>query len=283
MRGLIWIGASILGVVMVLSMVTFTVDETNQAVVVRMGEPVRVVKEPGLHFKLPFPVETVHKFDRRLLEYDSAPAQIYTKDKKNLIVDNYARWRIVDPLAFLKTVRTEAGALSRLDDIVYAVLREELGRHTLSEVVAKNRELIMRTVTQKCDAATEKLGIEVVDVRIKRADLPKENERYVFDRMRAERHKMANQYRSEGEEMALKIRAQTDLEKRRILAEAYRKAEEIKGEGDAEASRIYAEAYKKDPEFYAFIRSLQAYDAVMDSSTVLVLPPEGPFFRYLRR
>lgn len=283
MRGLIWIGASILGVVMVLSMVTFTVDETNQAVVVRMGEPVRVVKEPGLHFKLPFPVETVHKFDKRLLEYDSAPAQIYTKDKKNLIVDNYARWRIVDPLAFLKTVRTEAGALSRLDDIVYAVLREELGRHTLSEVVAKNRELIMRTVTQKCDAATEKLGIEVVDVRIKRADLPKENERYVFDRMRAERHKMANQYRSEGEEMALKIRAQTDLEKRRILAEAYRKAEEIKGEGDAEASRIYAEAYKKDPEFYAFIRSLQAYDAVMDSSTVLVLPPEGPFFRYLRR
>jgi len=283
MRGLIWIGALILGVVMVLSMVTFTVDETNQAVVVRMGEPVRVVKEPGLHFKLPFPVETVHKFDRRLLEYDSAPAQIYTKDKKNLIVDNYARWRIVDPLAFLKTVRTEAGALSRLDDIVYAVLREELGRHTLSEVVAKNRELIMRTVTQKCDAATEKLGIEVVDVRIKRADLPKENERYVFDRMRAERHKMANQYRSEGEEMALKIRAQTDLEKRRILAEAYRKAEEIKGEGDAEASRIYAEAYRKDPEFYAFIRSLQAYDAVMDSSTVLVLPPEGPFFRYLRR
>ncbi|RKY65398.1 MAG: protease modulator HflC [Candidatus Latescibacterota bacterium] len=283
MRGLIWIGASILGVVMVLSMVTFTVDETNQAVVVRMGEPVRVVKEPGLHFKLPFPVETVHKFDKRLLEYDSAPAQIYTKDKKNLIVDNYARWRIVDPLAFLKTVRTEAGALSRLDDIVYAVLREELGRHTLSEVVAKNRELIMRTVTQKCDRAAGKLGIEVVDVRIKRADLPKENERYVFDRMRAERHKMANQYRSEGEEMALKIRAQTDLEKRRILAEAYRKAEEIKGEGDAEASRIYAEAYKKDPEFYAFIRSLQAYDAVMDSSTVLVLPPEGPFFRYLRR
>jgi len=283
MRGLIWIGALILGVVMVLSMVTFTVDETNQAVVVRMGEPVRVVKEPGLHFKLPFPVETVHKFDRRLLEYDSAPAQIYTKDKKNLIVDNYARWRIVDPLAFLKTVRTEAGALSRLDDIVYAVLREELGRHTLSEVVAKNRELIMRTVTQKCDRAAGKLGIEVVDVRIKRADLPKENERYVFDRMRAERHKMANQYRSEGEEMALKIRAQTDLEKRRILAEAYRKAEEIKGEGDAEASRIYAEAYKKDPEFYAFIRSLQAYDAVMDSSTVLVLPPEGPFFRYLRR
>ena len=283
MRGLIWIGASILGVVMVLSMVTFTVDETNQAVVVRMGEPVRVVKEPGLHFKLPFPVETVHKFDRRLLEYDSAPAQIYTKDKKNLIVDNYARWRIVDPLAFLKTVRTEAGALSRLDDIVYAVLREELGRHTLSEVVAKNRELIMRTVTQKCDRAAGKLGIEVVDVRIKRADLPKENERYVFDRMRAERHKMANQYRSEGEEMALKIRAQTDLEKRRILAEAYRKAEEIKGEGDAEASRIYAEAYRKDPEFYAFIRSLQAYDAVMDSSTVLVLPPEGPFLRYLRR
>lgn len=272
-----------MGVVMVLSMVTFTVDETNQAVVVRMGEPVRVVKEPGLHLKLPFPVETVHKFDRRLLEYDSAPAQIYTKDKKNLIVDNYARWRIVDPLAFLRTVRTEAGALSRLDDIVYAVLREELGRHTLSEVVAKNRELIMRTVTQKCDWAAEKLGIEVVDVRIKRADLPRENERYVFDRMRAERHKMANQYRSEGEEMALKIRAQTDLEKRRILAEAYRKAEEIKGEGDAEASRIYAEAYKEDPEFYAFIRSLQAYDAVMDSSTVLVLPPEGPFLRYLRR
>ncbi|HID12104.1 MAG TPA: protease modulator HflC [Candidatus Latescibacteria bacterium] len=283
MRGLIWLGIVVLGIVVVLGMVTFTVDQTEQAVVVRMGEPVRVVKEPGLHFKLPFPIETVHTFDRRLLEYDSAPAQIYTKDKKNLIVDNYARWRIVDPLAFLKTVRTEVGAQSRLDDIVYSVLREELGKHTLSEVVAENREPIMKTVTKRCDQESEKLGIKVVDVRIKRADLPRENERYVFDRMRAERSRIAKQYRSEGEEMALKIRAQTDLEKRQILAEAYRKAEEIKGEGDAEASRIYAEAYRKDPEFYAFLRSLRAYDAVLDSTTVLLMPPDSPFFRYLRK
>lgn len=283
MKVIITFVAIVVGLIILLSLVAYTVDETEQVVVTRLGEPMRTVKSPGLHFKLPFPIESIHVFDDRLLEYDSSPEPIYTQDKKILVLDNYARWRIVDPLAFLKSVKTENGALSRLDDIVYSVLREELGRHTLSEVVSVNREIIMTAVTERCrgEAQKSQLGIDIVDVRIKRADLPKENERFVFDRMRAERSRIAKQYRSEGEEEALKIRAQTDMERRRILAEAYEQSEQFKGEGDAEALNIYAAAYQKDPTFYRFIRTLQAYEKTLDDQTVLVLSPDMEFFRYL--
>lgn len=283
MKVIITFAALVVGLVILLSLVAYTVDETKQVVVVRLGEPIRIVKSPGLHFKLPFPIESIHVFEDRLLEYDAAPEQIYTKDKKVLRLDNYAWWRIVDPLAFLKSVKTENGVLSRLDDIVYSVLREELGKHTLSEVISANREVIMTMVTERSrsEAKKSRLGIDIVDVRIKRADLPKENERFVFDRMRAERSRIAKQYRSEGEEEALKIRAQTDLERRRILAEAYERSEQVKGEGDAEALKIYAETYQKDPAFYRFTRTLQAYEKTFDDQTVLVLSPEMEFFRYL--
>jgi membrane protease subunit HflC len=281
MKGLIILAVVVVVALVAVGLVAYTVDETQQAVVVRMGNPVRTVQEPGLHFKWPYPIESAHMFDDRVLEYDVDPEPIYTQDKKNLILDNYARWRIEDPLVFMKAVKTRSGAQARLDDIVYSVLREELGKHVLSEVISENREQIMVTVTHQCQEQAKGLGIWILDVRIKRADLPRENEAFVFNRMRAERSRIATQYRSEGEEEALKIRAQTDLDKRTIMAEAYEKSEKLKGGGDAEALGIYANAYQRDPNFYAFTRTLQAYEKAIDEHTVLVLPPTMEFFKYL--
>ncbi len=265
------------------NLVLFSVDETKQVVITQMGRPVRSITDPGLHVKLPYPIQTAHYFDDRLLLYDSAPTEILTEDKKNLVVDNYARWRIVDPLLFMQTVRDENGAQARLDDIIYSELRVELGKHDLLEVVSTAREQLMKMVTDRCDRRARDYGISIVDVRIKRADLPEENERFVYERMRAERRRKANMYRSEGEEEALKIRAQTDKEKTILLAEAYKSAQEIRGEGDAAATKIYAAALQADPEFYRFWRTLEAYRAALDSSTVLVLSPDSDFFRYLQR
>ena len=188
---------------------TFQVDETNQAVITQMGKPVRTVQEPGLYFKIPYPIQDVNRFEDRLLVYDSAPTEIITQDKKNLVIDNYALWRIINPLKFMQAVNDENGAQSRLDDIIYSMLRVELGKYDLHDIVATSREEIMETVTRMCNDKALDYGIEVLDVRIKRADLPEENEKHVFDRMRAERQRIANQYRSEGEEEAVKIRAQT--------------------------------------------------------------------------
>jgi membrane protease subunit HflC len=258
----------------------FVVDEKTQVVITQFGKPVRTVQEPGLHFKLPYPIQQVNTYDDRLLEYDSAPTEIITKDKKNLVIDNYARWRIADPLKFLQAVRDENGAQSRLDDIVYSMLRVELGQFELADIVAREREAIMDTVTLKCNEKALEYGIEVIDVRIKRADLPEENEKAVFERMRAERLRIANQYRSEGEEEATKIRAQTDKEKVIILAQAYKSAQEIKGEGDARAAAIYADAYNRDPAFYEFMRTLEAYENSIDEGTTIVLSPDAEFFEY---
>jgi membrane protease subunit HflC len=263
------------------AMVTFTVDEKESIVITQMGKPVRTIVEPGLHFKLPYPFQTLHVFDDRLLEYDSAPTEIITKDKKNLVVDNYASWRIIDPLKFMQTVGTEIGAQSRLDDIVYSELRVELGARDLLETVALSRAEIMEIITGKCYQKALEYGIEVVDVRIKRADLPEENEKFVFDRMRAERKRIANQYRSEGNEEATKIKAETDRDRTLILAEAYRKAQEIRGEGDAEALKIYANAYQRDPYFYEFTRSLEAYEKSLSQKAVVILSTESELFKYL--
>ncbi len=265
------------------SLVTFTVDERESIVITQMGKPVRTVVEPGLHFKLPYPFQTAHVFEDRLLEYDSAPTEIITKDKKNLVVDNYASWRIVDPLKFMQTVGTEIGAQSRLDDIVYSELRVELGARDLHEIVAVSRAEIMEIVTEKCYQKTLEYGIEVADVRIKRADLPEENEKYVFDRMRAERTRIANQYRSEGNEEATKIKAETDRDRTLILAEAYRKAQEIRGEGDAEALKIYANAYQRDPYFYEFTRSLEAYEKSLSQKAVVILSTDSELFKFMER
>ena len=233
----------------------YTIDETEQAIILEFGKPMgETVSSAGLHFKLPW--RSAIKFEKRILEYDVEPQAIITKDKKKLEVDNYARWRIADPLLFYRSVRTLNGALSRIDPIVYSELRVELGKHVLSEIVDKRRVKIMETVSDKTEEKLAEYGIDIIDVRIKRADLSKENERAVFDRMRAERQRIAKQYRSEGEEEALMIRAETDKEKTIILANAYKESQILKGEGDAKAVEIYADAFKSDPKFYEFIRTL---------------------------
>ncbi len=258
----------------------FTVDETEQAIVFQLGEFVREVKQSGLHFKIPL-IQKVHRFEARVLEYDAAAKNIFTDDKKTLVVDNYARWKIIDPLKFYKTARNIPDAQSLLDDIVYSEMREEIARHTLTEIVSVNRQQIMHKVAEQCAQKAADYGIQVIDVRIKRADLPQENTYSVFDRMKAERERIAKKYRSEGEEESVKIKAQTDKDKTILLAVSYMEAEKTKGEGDAEALRIYAEAYEKDTEFYSFVRTLEAYGKSLGEGTTIVLPVDSEFFKYL--
>ena len=259
----------------------FIVDETQQVVILQLGKPVKTVTEPGLNVKLPFPFQEKITFDDRLLEYDSPPEEILSKDKKSLIVDNYVRWKIVDPLQFLKTVQAIPTAKSRMDDIVYSELRRELGTHDMVEIITENREEIMDIVTRQSNAATLAYGISVVDVRIRRVDLPAENEESIYARMEAERKRQANKFRSEGEEEAQKIRAATDRDKTIILADAYKEAEKIRGEGDAKAVQIYARSYSADPKFYEFVRTLDTYKQVVDDKTTLVLPSGSKLFKLL--
>jgi len=259
----------------------FIVDETEQVVVLQFGKPVRIITEPGLHMKVPFPIQEKNVFDNRLLEYDSPPEEILSKDKKSLIVDNYVRWKIADPLQFLKTVQAIPTALSRMDDIVYSELRRELGTHDMVEIITENREELMEKVTVASNRSTRDYGIEVVDVRIRRVDLPSQNEESIYARMDAERKRQANKFRSEGEEEAQKIRATTDRDKTIILADAYKQAERIRGEGDAKAVEVYADAYSADPKFYEFVRTLDAYKKIIDDKTMLVLPSDSRLFKLL--
>ena len=259
----------------------FIVDETEQVVILQFGKPVRIITEPGLHMKVPFPIQEKNVFDNRLLEYDSPPEEILSKDKKSLIVDNYVRWKIVDPLQFLRTVQAIPTALSRMDDIVYSELRRELGTHDMVEIITENREELMETVTVASNRSTRDYGIEVVDVRIRRVDLPSQNEESIYARMDAERKRQANKFRSEGEEEAQKIRAATDRDKTIILADAYKQAERIRGEGDAKAVEVYADAYSADPKFYEFVRTLDAYKKIIDDKTMLVLPSDSRLFKLL--
>ena len=280
MKTVITLIAALVLCVIVAELTFFIVDEREMVVVTRLGEPKRIIQDPGLYMKVPF-IEQVHVFEDRLIYSDADPAPIYTQDKKNLIVDNFARWRIVDPLMFLQSVQNIYRAQSRLDDIIYSALREDLGKRTLSEVVSKMRAEIMLKVTNRSRETAKSLGIEILDVRLKRADLPDENKKFVFDRMRAERARQAKEYRAEGEEMALKIRAQTDLDVTRLTSGAFQKAQLIRGEGDAEALRIYADAFQQDPKFYEFQRTLEAYEKTLGKGTVLVLPLTTEFFKYL--
>jgi membrane protease subunit HflC len=263
------------------NLATYRVPQWMQAVVVQLGEPVRTVREPGLYWKLPF-VQNVIYFDRRLLDYDAMPRELLTKDKQQLVVDNYSRWRILDPLQFYRTVRDEAGARSRLDDIIYSNVRENLGRHTLREIVNEKRGALMDQVTVRSDEQAREYGIEVMDVRIKRADLPEKNEQNVFNRMRTERDRQAKKFRAEGDEEARKIRSQADKQVNILLAEARREAEITRGRGDAAAVQIFADAYGRDPEFYRLVRTLEAYRRAFDESTTLVLSPESEFLRFLK-
>jgi len=263
----------------------YTVTEMERAVVIRLGRPVgEPIETSGLKFKLPF-VDKVEYFDKRLLEYDSEPKELITKDKKNIVIDNYARWKIVDPLLFLQAVQDERGAQARLDDIIYSEVRERLGQYTLLEIISLKRDEIMERVTKESAEKVKKLGIEIMDVRIKRADLPKQNEENVYKRMEAERHQQAKKYRAEGQEKSLEIISQAEKEKTIILAEAYEESETIRGEGDAEALRIYADAYNRDPEFYKFTRTLSAYDEIFKGrgQTKVILSTDSELLKYLNK
>lgn len=257
----------------------FIVDETEVAIVTQFGAPRRTVTVPGPSFKLPM-LQQVDKMDSRILGSDAPQAEYLTLDKKRLVADPITRWRIIDPLRFYMTLRDETGAKARIDDIVNSELRRELASHEFSNIIGNAREPLMVRVAENSRNQTKAFGIEVLDIRIKRADLPREVQESVFQRMRAERDRVAKQYRSEGEEKAVTIRAETDKQKTIILAKAYEEAQRTRGEGEAEGTRIYASAYESDPEFYAFIRNLEAYEKSMDSESTLVLSTGSGLFRY---
>ena len=260
----------------------FIVDIIQNAIVVQLGKPVRNITEPGLYVKVPF-IQEVTYFDKRLLDYDSEPQDVITQDKKTLLLDNYAKWRIVDPLKVYQNFQTQRGALQRLHDIIYSELRVELGRHDLLEIVATDRADIMKIVTQRSNEKASAYGIEIQDVRIKRADLPEQNEKAVFARMQAERERQAKQYRAEGAEEAQKIRSEAEKDREIILAEAYRESEELRGAGDAKAFKVYADAYRQDPHFFEFTRSMEAYKKTFKDKSTLVVSPDSEFFRYLKQ
>ncbi len=275
----------LIGVVLVVLIIGgspfFIVDVTQTAIVVQLGKPVRIVIEPGLQFKVPF-VQNVIYFDKRLLDYDTTSQDVITQDKKTLLLDNFAKWRIKDPLKVYEAFQTQQAALGRLDDIIYSELRVELGRHDLAEIVSTARSTIMETVTARANVKAAAYGIEVDDVRIKRADLPEQNEKAVFTRMEAEREREAKRYRSEGAEEAQKIRSEAEKEREIILAEAYKISQTAMGEGDAKAFRIYAQAYQKDVEFFEFMRTMETYKKALNKETTLVLSPDSEFLKYLK-
>ncbi|WP_291330190.1 protease modulator HflC [Desulfovibrio sp. UCD-KL4C] len=268
-------------VVLGIAQSAFIVKQTEKAIVLQLGKPKAGPLGPGLHFKLPF-VQNVIYFDSRLLEYDARPAEILTKDKKNMVVDNYSKWRITDPLQFYRTVTSIPRAQARLDDIIYAELRVALGGYTLIEIISSDRNAIMKEVTEKSNSLVSAYGIEVNDVRIKRTDLPAENARAIYGRMRAERERMAKQYRSEGNEAAARITAQADKERAITLADADLKAEILRGKGDAIATKTYADSFGKAPKFYEFKKSLDAYEAAFKSKTRIILSQDNPFLKYMK-
>lgn len=269
-------------IVMVLYGSMFTVHMTQTAIVLQFQEYKKTVEKPGLYFKIPV-FQEVRYFTKMLLVLDAPPADVITKDKQTMLINNYTMWRISDPLLFLQTLRTEAAGEARLDDIVKSELRVELGTHDLIDVVTKTRDEITAKVAKEANLKASQYGIEVVDVRIKRADLPSENAQKVFDRMRSERERIAKKHRSEGAEEATKIRAETDKEKVILIARAYKKEQEIRGNGDARATKIYADAFNKDREFYAFMRSMEAYKNSLKTDTTIILTEKSDFLKYLNK
>lgn len=265
---------------LLLHQATYVVTERDQAIVTQVGRYLRTSQAPGLHFKLPF-YESTHNFDRRILLNDSTPAEYLTLDKKRVVIDHVIRWRIDDPHQFFITVRDEVGARARLDDIVVSELRGDVANHNFAQIIGTQREPIMETVARRASDKSKGFGIEVVDVRIKRADLPEEVQASVFGRMVAERDRIASRYRSEGEEEAAKVRAEADKERTILLARAYEISQVARGEGDAEAARIYADAYSQSAEFYAFVRSLEAYEKSLKDGGTLIISADSNLFRYL--
>lgn len=267
-------------VVVLLSQSIFIIGEWEQGLVLQFGKPVRTVRTPGPYFKYPF-VQDLTRFEKRILAADARPAEYITLDKKRLIVDTVSRWKIERPLVFYQTVLNYQGAIARLNDTIVARLREEIANHEFKDFIREERENIMEKVTQTTAEHAKGFGIDVVDVRIKRVDLPEEVQNSVFERMKAERKRIANKYRAEGEEKGVEIRAQADKEKEIISAEAYQQAQALRGEGDAEATAIYAEAYAKNPEFYSFMKHMEVYEKIVGTGTTLVLRRDSPLLRFL--
>jgi membrane protease subunit HflC len=281
-RGLLSITV-LLVVAMVLSSCLFVVKETERAVVLKFGEVVRPDVEPGIHWKIPF-VHTVRRFDGRILTMDARAERYLTLEKKALMVDAFAKWRIVDVRKYYTATQgEEARAQALLGQRINDGLRNEIGRRDMHEVVSGERDQLMETLTRELNnVAKSELGVEVVDIRVKRIDLPAEVSPKVYERMKSEREREAREHRSRGQELAEGIRASADRERTIIQSEAYRDAERLRGEGDAVAAQVYADAYNRNPEFYAFWRSLSAYEnSFRNKSDVLLVSPDSEFFKYL--
>ncbi len=277
------IGVAIAIAVLVLTGDTlYIIKEHQQAVILRFGKFEKSVQAPGLHAKLPI-LQQITVYDKRLLDHDVSPTEIVTKDKRTLLVDSFSKWQIIDPERFYKRMRTEGNARGRIKDIIFSELLQEFGLHTLEEIVSINRPVFMEAVTKRANEKAHNLqmGIDIIDVRIKRADLPEENKNAVFKRMREERKRIALEFRSEGEEEANKIRAKADKEKVIMLADAYEKEQQIRGEGDATSIKIYAKAYNEDAEFYDFMRSLEAYKHALSTDSTMILTEDSEFLKYL--
>ena len=273
-------------IVVVLGWRSFAViDETELAVVTMLGRPTRTITDAGITLK--WPIESVLRFEKRLLLYNPPASEFLTRDKKNLVVDNAICWRIEDPLRFLQSAGTITGAEMRIHDLVWASLAAEMGTVELGQLVGIDTEqletqVILDNVRRTTgEMARQRLGVEVVDVQIKRLIFPEQNTQSVFARMRAERERIAREYRAQGEERAIVIRAEADRQRELVLAEAYREAEIQKGEGDAEATRIYAAAHRKNPELYRFVRTLDAYRKILDADTTVIMSSDSKLFEVL--
>lgn len=258
----------------------FTVQQTQQALVLEFGKPKRQIKDPGLHYKIPF-IQNVEYFDKRILGIDTASQEVIASDKKRLVVDAFARYRIINPLKFFQTVRDQRIANSRLGAILEASLRRVLGAASFQSVVRDRRDELMRTILGQVNQESAEFGVEIVDVRIKRVDLPEANMQAIYRRMQTERQREAAEFRAEGEGASRRIRGTADRQVTVIKADATGESERIRGDGDAERNRIYAEAYSQDPGFFGFYRSMKAYEAALKSGdTRLLLSPDSQFFRY---
>ena len=273
------LGIIVIVILVLLIQSTFIISEGDQGLVLQFGKIERIVQEPGLYFKYPF-IQDLIPLDKRILAAESRPKEYITLDKKRLIVDTVSRWKIVEPKRFYNAVRNNDGATYRLNDVIDAELREEIANHNFKDFIREKREGIMKQVTEKTAKMAKDLGINVVDVRIKRVDLPEEVQKSVFARMIAERERIAKGYRAEGDEQARKISANANKDKEIILAEAYAKSEALRGEGDAEATAIYAGAYGRDEEFYSFVRHLEVYRKVFAADTTWLLKPGSDLLRF---
>jgi modulator of FtsH protease HflC len=267
----------LLACVLLADMCVFVVDQREQVLVLQFGNPKLVINTPGLHFKMPW--ESLTRFENRLLVQDAPPNEVITMDKKSIIVD---------PLKVYQVAGNEMGVASRMEDMVRGKIREVLGQHTLSEIVSGGEDFTLRaklmlSIRDKAEASAKDLGVRISDVRIKRADLPLENSDAVFLRMKAERNRIAKEYRSEGDEAAKEIRAEADKTRTVLIADAYKQSQIIRGRADAEATHIYAAAHTRDPQFYAFLRSLDAYKASIGAGTTMVISPDSEFFRFFNQ